>query len=478
VAKNQNRNRRLSFEGSLNILNIDKRLIYKMVDFYHETWVSEYCSTNAFTDDDKPNNAVALCQVFLILLVALPFFMEAGFAILYVGSLRRENTTNILSTCIMGVCASAIGFWAIGYNVFSDDNSLSGSGNDWISVFFQFSFAAFGATIVAGTIAERSSLVDVYVVLYVFWSFYHAGTIYPHVVYLIWSPDSWLSAFSDDPYRGVGMIDLAGSGVVHMAGGATALVAAIVVGPRKGRFYDEDGKPLETPADFPPHRVALQVLGTFLLWFGWYGFNVGSALFNDTVEIAATCSLCAVTTTIAAASGCISSMFIGTIIEKMSTGEAPYDLTKAMHGTLAGLVAISAGCSIVTPWASIIIGMIGGWVYLLFSKYLIKWKIDDAVDAIPVHFANGMWGVFAVGLFAEPDLMAIAGYNSDVPGIFYGGDGSLLLCQFAGVVCICAWMLLELLVHFMLLLYPLYLVVSVFLREDDEDPVLELQEDL
>ena len=151
-----------------------------------------------------------------------------------------------------------------------------------------------------------------------------------------------------------------------------------------------------------------------------------------------------VTTTLAAACGCVTAMFTDTYLDYRNTGEATYDLTMAMNGCLAGLVAITAGCSVVTPWAAVIIGTIGGWVYYGFSKFLIHMKIDDAVDAIPVHFANGIWGVISVGLFAEPDLMAVAGYNNLHTGWFYSwskgtGDANLLLVQFVGVIWILGW---------------------------------------
>ena len=131
------------------------------------------------------------------------------------------------------------------------------------------------------------------------------------------------------------------------------------------------------------------MLGTFILWTGWYGFNPGSALIIANADSAATSALCAVTTTIAAAAGCVTCMFTDTIIENYKTGEASYDLTMAMNGCLGGLVAVTAGCSVYTPWASLLVGMVGGWVYLGFSKLLIRLRIDDAVDAIPVHLANG-----------------------------------------------------------------------------------------
>ena len=171
-----------------------------------------------------------------------------------------------------------------------------------------------------------------------------------------------------------------------------------------------------------------------------YGFNPGSAWLIDNSASSATAALCAVTTTVAAASGCVTAMFTDTIIEKHFTGDTAYDLTVAMNGALAGLVGISAGCSVVAPWAAVTIGMVAGWVYYGFSKFLIKMRIDDAVDAIPVHSANGMWGVIAVGLFAEPDAMAAAGYSAAHVGWFFNGsDATLLLVQVIAAVWILGW---------------------------------------
>lgn len=259
------------------------------------------------------------------------------------------------------------------------------------------------------------------------------------MVHSIWSADGFLTAFRDDPFRGVGVVDFAGSGVVHLCGGATALVAAIVLGPRKGRFYDEDGNPLETPHNFPAHSVSLQVLGTFILWFGWYGFNPGSALVIDNSASTAVAALCAVTTTLAAACGCATCMFFDSFIDARMTGEVSYDLTMAMNGCLAGLVGVTAGCSVVQPWAACVIGIIAGLVYYSFSKFLVMMKIDDAVDAIPVHFANGMWGTLAVGFFADPKLMAVADYAEGKGGVFYGVGGDLLICQIVAVLWVCGW---------------------------------------
>jgi Amt family ammonium transporter len=384
---------------------------------------------------------------FLLFAGALVFMMQAGFAMLCAGSVRQKNVKNIMLKNLLDACGGAIGFFTVGFAFAygGDDNpDKTFIGNSYFFLkdftsyhgwFFQFAFAATAATIVAGTVAERCKMQA-----YLCYSLFLTGFVYPVIVHSIWSSNGFLSAFrADDAFRGIGMIDFAGSGVVHMTGGVTALIAAIILGPRRGRFYDEDGNPLETPTEFQAHSVALQILGTFILWFGWYGFNPGSALAIANPDSAQTAALCAATTTIAAAAGCVTAMFTDTIIDMMATGEATYDLTMAMNGALAGLVAVTAGTSVVEPYAALFIGMIGGWVYIGASKLLIKFRIDDAVDAVPVHFANGAWGCIAVGLFSKKELQAIAGYHTTHEGLFYSGDFNLLLVQICGVLWIITW---------------------------------------
>jgi Amt family ammonium transporter len=362
---------------------------------------------------------------------------------------------------------NSIGFWSIGYALFYGDKDGDGSnirfignhdffikdseeGKEYIGWFFQWAFAATGATIVAGTVAERCKMSA-----YLCYSIFLTGFVYPVVVHSIWAPDGFLSAFHSTPFRGIGAIDFAGSGVVHLTGGCTSLVAAIILGPRKGRFHDEDGNVLETPVTFQPHSVALQILGTFLLWFGWYGFNPGSALAISNSNSAAVAGLCAVTSTIGAAAGGVTAMFLDTFIEHMNSGEASYDITMATNGLLAGLVAITAGCSVITPWAALIIGAVGGVVYYAASKALIALKIDDAVDAIPVHFANGIWGMIAVGLFAEPSRQAMA-YSGNITPVcwFYNAsDANLLLVQIVAVCWVLGWVTVVMTPFFLMLNY-------------------------
>lgn len=384
---------------------------------------------------------------FLLFSGALVFFMQAGFAMLCAGSVRFKNVKNIMLKNLLDACGGALGFWTLGYGfayggttdyktfIGTDTFFLIGMPQgDYHGFFFQFAFAATAATIVAGTVAERCKMVA-----YLFYSLFLTAFVYPVVVHSIWSSAGFLSAFAGEPLLKVGMVDFAGSGVVHMTGGITALIAATVLGARQGRFTDDDGNPLETPTTFVAHNTALQMLGTFILWFGWFGFNPGSALAIGNEGSAATAALCAVTTTIAAAAACVSCLFLDTFVEYSKTGEFAYELTMAMNGALGGLVSITAGCSVVTPGCALVIGIIGGFVYYGFSKLLIKLKIDDAVDAVPVHFACGIWGCIAVGFFADPALMSVAGFNGDVPGIFYGGDGSLLACEICGVLWIIGW---------------------------------------
>jgi Amt family ammonium transporter len=396
------------------------------------------------------DDLVAGTDVFYTLFCgAAIFLMQCGFAMLCAGSIRQKNVKNIMLKNILDACGGALGYWAVGFGVAYEGGSFIGTSggrfflNDYsggassIDFFFQFTFVATAAIIVAGTVAERCKMVA-----YLCYSLFLTGFVYPVVVHAIWNGAGFLTAFNEnDPFMGIGMIDFAGSGVVHMTGGATALIAAVILGPRIGRFYDEDGNPLDKPAEFPPHSVALQVLGTFILWFGWYGFNPGSTLSISPAGYGDIAALCAVTTTLSAAAGAVSSMFTDCLLGFLSEGEVEYDLTMCMNGCLGGLVGITAGCSVVEPWAAIIIGIISGVVYVFSSKLLVMLKIDDAVDAIPVHFFNGMWGCIATGLFASPRHAAAAyvnAANNGHSGLFFS-DGNLLVCEICGVLFIIAW---------------------------------------
>lgn len=305
--------------------------------------------------------------------------------------------------------------------------------------FFQFAFACALSSIVAGTIAERCKMTA-----YLGYSTFLVGFVYPILAHAFWSPNGFLANHGKEPLWGSGAIDLAGSGPVHMTGGVTALVAALILGPRIGRFYDKNGNVLAKPHDFPPHSVALQFLGTFCLWFGWYGFNPGSVLLISSETMGDVASLVAVNTTLGACAGAISAMFTSTYFAQRRTGIITYELGYTMNGCLTGLVAITAGCATVEPWAAVVIGIVAGWLYLVGSKLLVKFKIDDAVDAIPVHMVGGAWGVIATGLFTTPTRRLMAFGSSDHAGWFYewgrgSGDFTLLGIQILSVLYIIGW---------------------------------------
>ncbi|CAD7695064.1 unnamed protein product [Ostreobium quekettii] len=406
----------------------------------------------------------------------LVFFMQCGFALLEAGSVRAKNTKNILLKNILDTALGSLVWWAWGYpfaygengkypNEFIGGTNFFMSNSDDVSPrenevdfnnankyfalwLFSWAFATTATTIVSGAVAERCQFRA-----YVIYTIVLTGLVYPVVVHWAWSAEGWLSPFRVDENgepdvflsHTVGFIDFAGSGVVHMTGGGAALMAATVLEARYGRFSAE-GKPIGLPGQ----SVALATLGVFILWFGWYGFNpVSTAAFYNSMYVA---SKCAVTTTLAASAGCATVLTMHIFLEG-----AP-DITPALNGILAGLVSITAGCSVVEPYASVVIGMIGGVVYKASSASLLKLRIDDPLDASPVHFFCGMWGVFAVGLFATPANLHNS-YGVDrlksrsEAGVLYGGDGRQLGAQTLGILAIGVWSISISLIMFLVLRY-------------------------
>lgn len=245
-----------------------------------------------------------------------------------------------------------------------------------------------------------------------------------------------------------------------MTGGMTALIASIILGPRKGRFQGNDGNPspLQAGGRMKAHSPSLQVLGTFLLWLGWYGFNVGSVHFLPTEDVSSVASLALVTTTLGATGGALTSLGISVWWNQRQTGEPDYDIVNALNGCLSGLVAVTAGASIVEPWAALVIGCFSGIWYLLGSSMLAKLQIDDAVDAIPVHLFNGIWGVIAVGLFASPKRLMAVLQREDHVGWFYSwgyhsADAVLLATNVVGIICIICFVVVTMTPFFTLLHY-------------------------
>lgn len=381
---------------------------------------------------------------------AMIFIMQSGFAMLCAGSVRLKNVQNTMLKNLLDACGAAVAFYLVGYAIAfggqHDSTATTFIGTSSFAQidhpafwFFQYTFSATSTTIVAGTLAERCQMAA-----YLCYSVFLAGFVYPVVAHALWSNNGFLSISNVDPFLGVGVVDFAGSGVVHITGGTTALFATLILGPRRGRFYDAQGEPLETPKVFPGHSVALQLLGTMILWFGWFGFNPGSALLLSISDYGEAAANAAVSTGLAGAAAGISALFTNLYLEERRTGEPHFSLLMAMNGTLSGLVAITSGCALVEPWAAIVIGIVAGWIYIYVSGLLIRLRIDDAVDAIPVHMANGAWGVFASGLVAAPRLMLLC-YGSDKHvGWFYSlGRGSfdahLLGCQVTAIGFIAGW---------------------------------------
>lgn len=381
--------------------------------------------------------------------------MQAGFALLEAGSVRAKNTKNILIKNLMDGCLGALVWYFIGYHLAygtkdsckggSDCNGFVGNGADvfmnkaaelaplgnagsghyYAGWMFQWAFAAAASTIVSGAVAERCKFGA-----YLAYTAALTGVIYPVVVNWGWSAHGWLSPWTGtEPYLGAnGMIDFAGSGIVHMTGGVAALVGAIFLGPRTGRF-----SPSGECIDMPGHSSVLVALGTFILWFGWYGFNPVSTLAFEYMETAARV---AVTTTLGAAAGGVTALSIHYGFTKS------LDVGPMCNGILAGLVSITGNCVVIEPWAAALIGAIGAAIYYGFSALLKKLKIDDPLDASSVHGACGAWGVIAAGLFAKQKYVLNdygAEGGADDYGALYGGGGKQLGNQIAGVVAIIAW---------------------------------------
>ncbi len=377
---------------------------------------------------------VALDTVWVMVAGFLVFFMHAGFAMLEAGLCRAKNAIAILYKNFGVVAVSSLAFWVIGFALMFGDGSsimgtnglfLAGADNspamgdaykgvfsslNWTGIplygkfFFQLVFAATAATIVSGCVAERIKFSS-----FMIFSFILVAIIYPIQGHWIWG-GGWLG--------GLGFLDFAGSTVVHSVGGWAGLAGIIVLGPRLGK-YSADGR----LSFIPGHSMPLVVLGGFILWLGWFGFNPGSTMAADAGAIARI----AVTTNLAAAAGVIAS----SIFSRLVFGKA--DLSMSVNGALAGLVSITAPCANVTPFGAVIIGLIGGVFVCLAVPFFDKIKIDDPVGAVSVHLVCGIFGTIALGLFAAPSV------DDSVVGLFYGGGAGLLIKQLTGIVTVGAF---------------------------------------
>ena len=365
---------------------------------------------------------VGLDTMWVLIAAFLVFFMQAGFGMVEAGFIRAKNTCNILTKNFLDFCMASLGFFIFGYAImFGAGNGFMGF-KGWFLVgaesgaeiplyafwLFQAVFCGAAATIVAGGMAERMKFPA-----YLIYSFIISAFIYPIVGHWIWG-GGWLSK--------LGFADFAGSTVVHALGGFAALIGTIILKPRIGK-YTPDGKPNVIAG----HSIPLASLGVFILWFGWFGFNPGSTLGVGNGDLIARV---AINTNLAAATGGIFAMLT---VWKMF---GKPDLSMAMNGALAGLVAITAPCAFVEPLAAIIIGMVAGIIVVLGVVLLDKLNIDDPVGAVPVHGLNGIWGTLAIGLFGKESL----GLANN--GLFYGGGLVQLGIQLLGVTSVIAFILL------------------------------------
>ncbi len=375
----------------------------------------------ALAQDGDAMSTVGLDTVFVLLSAFLVFLMQAGFGMLEAGFIRAKNTSNILTKNFLDYCFASLGFFIFGYAImFSEGNGLFGTSGFlmlgaespadvplWAFWLFQAAFCGAAATIVAGGMAERMKFTA-----YLAYSFIISAFVYPVVGHWTWG-GGWLA--------GLDFFDFAGSTVVHLTGGATALVGAWILGPRLGRF-NADG----TVNFIAGHSVPLATLGTFILWFGWFGFNAGS---NLAVGDGEAISLIAINTNLAAAAGALVTTFISWII----WGKP--DLFFTMNGALAGLVSVTAPCAVVSPFAAIWIGVVGGFVVVFATTALTKIRIDDPCGAFPVHGACGFWGTLAVGLWGREPL----GLARE--GLFYGGGFEQLGIQALGSLATAAFIM-------------------------------------
>jgi Amt family ammonium transporter len=420
--------------------------------------------TPAFAQDGGPTDQIddinlSINIMWMILGGFLVFFMQAGFALVETGFTRNKNVAHTMLMNMMVFCIGAIGYWLTGFafqfgavnaaypevarfGVITGDwafspvtlgnwagllaaplirigqfGFLGGSGfmlaglgtNVGILAFFLFQmvFMDTAATIPTGSMAERLKFIG-----FVLMSLWVSMFIYPLVAGWIWG-GGWIQNLGRSMGIGSGAVDFAGSGPVHMIGGSIALAGALVIGPRIGKF-NKDG----SANTIPGHSISLGVLGTIILFFGWFGFNPGSSLgflgaFRNLAVIAAVNTLLA-----GAAGGCVAMTYMWLF----GPTRKP-DPGMSVNGILAGLVAITAPCAFVDVWAAVVIGSVAGLLVCWASVWLEKWKIDDPVGAVPVHFFNGLWGVLAVGIFANgnPDTAAWNGVEAPVRGLLYGG---------------------------------------------------------
>jgi Amt family ammonium transporter len=403
------------------------------------------------------DTAHALNLAWVLLCAFLIFFMQAGFALVETGLTRAKNVAHTMAMNVMIYCIGALGFWACGFALMYGGHGpltrlggpgilggewalpllgrsfgLLGHGGFFLAghtldaavlalFFFQLMFLDTAATIPTGALAERWKFLS-----FVLYGFFISTILYPVYGNWVWG-NGWLAGLGQTCGLGHGHVDFAGSSVVHMTGGVTALAGALLLGPRIGKY-----RPGGLPNPLPAHSVPLYMLGTLLLAVGWFGFNAGSTLSATDPNIARI----AVNTALASAAGAFTAMCVLWV-----RFQKP-DPSFLCNGLLAGLVSITAGCAYVAPWAAVLIGGLAGllvvWSVLFLERSL---RVDDPVGAISIHGTCGAWGVIALGLFADGTYAPHANFNGvpgNVTGLFYGNP-SQLAAELVGLAVNVAW---------------------------------------
>ncbi|KAL7115006.1 hypothetical protein ACP275_04G156800 [Erythranthe tilingii] len=388
--------------------------------------------------------------IYLLFSAYLVFVMQLGFAMLCAGSVRAKNAMNIMLTNVVDAVVGSLSYYLFGFafafgegpseNPFIGTSyfalhSIPSSSYDYSFFLYQWAFAIAVAGITSGSIAERTQFSA-----YLIFSFFLSGFVYPVVAHWVWSSSGWLSSSSSSLLFGSGAIDFAGSGVVHLVGGVAGLWGALIEGPRVGRF-DAFGKPMVMRG----HNATLVVLGTFLLWFGWFGFNPGSfgkilVAYPNTVNQGNWTAVgrTAVTTTLAGSTAGIVTLFG----RRLLVGH--WDALDVCNGLLGGFVAITSGCSVVEPWAAIVCGFFAAWVLIGLNILALKLKIDDPLEAAQLHGGCGAWGLIFTGLFAKEEFI-IQAYDSGLigasrsSGLLMGGGWGLIGAQLVELLVIVGW---------------------------------------
>ena len=390
-------------------------------------------------------------SVWFLIGAALVFWMQAGFAMVEAGFTRAKNTGNIIMKNLMDFCIGTVVFILIGFSLLLGEDLVGLIGKpgfdiftsyadfDWSNFVFNLVFCATTATIVSGAMAERTKFLS-----YCIYSAVISALIYPIEAHWIWG-GGWLSQ--------LGFHDFAGSCAIHMVGGISALIGAALLGPRIGKYTkDESGKIIKVNA-FPGHNITIGALGVFILWLGWYGFNGAAATSVEQLG-----SLF-VTTTIAPAIATVVCM----IFTWIKYGKP--DVSMCLNASLAGLVAITAGCDVTDAFGAIVIGAVSG-VLVVFGVWLLDYKlrVDDPVCAVAVHCLNGIWGTLAFGLFATTSAPG----NDSYTGLFYGGGFHLFGLQLLGFVSVAAWTAVTITITFLII------KATVGLRVTEEEEIVGL----